>query len=258
MIHKVIHYCWFGRRQMPASAVRCMDSWKKYLPDYELQLWNEDNFDIHSVPYVQEAYEKRKFAFVTDYVRLYALYHFGGIYMDTDVEILKSLDDLLILHGFTGFESETDVPTGIMACEQFNEWAKEQLTWYEDKHFINADGTLDMTSNVEIISRIMAANGLVLKNSYQVYMNCMHIFPKDYFCPKSRTGIITLTPNTYCIHHFAASWLPWYLKVKGFFFQDILGPQITDFLIQAKRKFIKHQYPAQLFNIKSEFKSKMS
>lgn len=238
MIPKTIHYCWFGREAMPALAFKCIDSWKKYLPVYELRLWNEDNFDIHSIPYVHEAYEARKFAFVTDYVRLYALYHFGGIYMDTDVEVLKTLDELLYLPGFSGFESGTEVPTGIMASEKNNAWAKEQLDYYEGKHFLKDDGDLDLTSNAQIISGIMASNGFTLKNSYQVYKNCMHIFPKEYFCPKSRTGILTITPNTFCIHHFAASWDTPKLKLKRWFFQRILGPRATDFLVWLKRKLL--------------------
>jgi hypothetical protein len=223
---------------MPALAIKCIDSWKKYLPNYELRLWNEENFDIHRVRYVKEAYEARKYAFVTDYVRLYALYHFGGIYMDTDVEVLKSLDDLLHLPGFSGFESATEVPTGIMACEKQNEWAKEQLEYYKLKHFLKADGTTDLTTNVQVISGIMEANGFRLHNSYQVYKNCMHIFPKDFFCPKSRTGILTITDNTYCIHHFAASWDTLYMKIKRFIFQRILGSLVTDFLVNMKRRIL--------------------
>lgn len=225
---------------MPDLAIRCMSSWKKYLPDYHLQLWNENNFDISAITYVREAYSARKFAFVTDYVRLYVLYTIGGIYMDTDVEVLRSIDWLLDLPGFTGFESDKDVPTGIIACEKNNVWAKEQLQWYEGKHFLNPDGMPDLRSNVDIISGNMASNGFILRNSYQVYMDCMHIFPKDYFCPKSRTGIMKITPNTYCIHHFAASWLPWPLKMEKFFYNRILGPQITDFLVRMKRHLINY------------------
>ena len=192
MIPKVIHYCWFGRGKMPALANNCIASWRTFLPDYKLCLWNEDTFDITSVTYVKEAYEARKFAFVTDYVRLFALYQFGGIYMDTDVELLKSLDDLLHLPGFSGFESDTEVPTGIMACEQGNAWAGQQLNYYENKHFVLSDGTYDTTTNVEIISTIMVANGFILQNRYQVYMDCMHFFSKDYFCPKARSGLIRI------------------------------------------------------------------
>jgi hypothetical protein len=221
---------------MPPLAARCIGSWKYYLPDYQLQLWNEDTFDINSVPYVREAYEAKKFAFVTDYVRLHAIYNHGGIYMDTDVEVLKSLDDLLHFPAFSGFESENEIPTGIMASELSGKWAAEQLQYYNGKHFIQPDGSYDMTTNVEIISGIMAANGFILKNGYQVYQDCMHMFPQDYFCPKSRSGVITLTPNTYCIHHFEGSWQPKSVKIKKFFFKRIVGPKLTDFLIRMKKK----------------------
>lgn len=239
MIPKVIHYCWFGRGKMPELALKCIESWKKYLPDYELQLWNEDTFDVNSVSYVQESYQSRKFAFVTDYVRLYVLYHHGGIYMDTDVEVLKSLDNLLHLPAFSGFESETDIPTGIMASEQYGAWAKEQLQYYEGKHFILPDQSLDMTTNVAIISGIMASNGFVLKNSYQIYKDCMHIFPKDYFCPKTKTGAIHITEKTYCIHHFDGSWQGRRAKVKKFIFRRIVGVKATEVLVELKRKLLK-------------------
>ncbi len=243
MIPKIIHFCWFGKEKIPITAIKCLNTWKKFLPEYELKLWDENSFDINSNPYVQEAYLSHKYAFVTDYVRLYALCHFGGIYMDTDVEIVKSLNDLLHLPGFVGFESETEVQTAIMACEKNNEWVKEQLSWYEGKHFLREDGTPDFTSNVEIISGIMAANGFALNNTYQVYKNCMHIFPKDYFCPKSRSGKINITQNTYCIHHFAGTWLPFRYHVKRYFFKKILGPDITDFLVRGKKKITQKASP---------------
>ncbi len=239
MIPKIIHYCWFGKGKLPPLAVRCIKSWEDILPNYQLNIWNEESFDVNSHPFTREAWQMKKYAFVSDYVRLFALYYYGGIYMDTDVEVLKSLDDLLHLPGFSGFESDYEVPTGIMACEKSNEWAKEQLKWYERKHFISEEGKPDLTSNVRIISEIMSNNGLLLDNSYQIYKGCMHIFPKDYFCPKSRTGIISTTSNTYCIHHFAASWHPWHMKLKKYFFSNILGPKITDMLVRTKRSLLR-------------------
>src|SRR5574344_319107 len=145
MIPKIIHYWWFGRGKMPELAQKCIESWHKQLPEYEYKLWNEDNFDINSVPYTKEAYEARKFAFVTDYVRLFALYNEGGIYMDTDVEVLKSLDNLLNLPAFSGYESNkfSNFPTGLMASQKKGIWVKEQLDYYTDRHFVNADGTYD-------------------------------------------------------------------------------------------------------------------
>ncbi len=241
MIPKIIHYCWFGKGRMPDMATKCIASWIRFLPDYELRIWNEETFDVNSILYVKEAYEARKFAFVTDYVRLFAIYHYGGIYMDTDVEVLKSFNNLLELPAFSGFESETEIPTGIMASEQFGQWALEQLSYYQEKHFLNADGSLNLKTNVEIISEIMAKNGFRLKNSYQIYKNSIHIFPKDYFCPKSRTGSIVITPNTYCIHHFEGSWQPKGQKIKKFFFQKIIGPKLTEILVNLKKKYLKNE-----------------
>ncbi len=243
MIPKIIHYCWFGRGQMPELALKCIASWKKHLPDYELKLWNEDNFDINSNSYVKEAYEARKFAFVTDYVRLYALYNEGGIYMDTDVEVLKSLDDLLTLPAFSGYESNKTsmFPTGLMASAKGGVWVKEQLDYYTDRHFLKPDNTYDMTTNVQIISGIMAKNGFEFTGEYQVYKDDMHCFPKDYFCPKTSTGVLKLTENSYCIHHFAGSWheKTSMEKLKLFFFRKVLNASFTDKLIQIKRKIMK-------------------
>ena len=240
MIPKIIHYCWFGRGKMPQLANDCIDSWHKYLPDYELKLWNEDSFDINSVPYVLEAYQARKFAFVTDYVRLFALFNYGGVYMDTDVEVLKPLDSLLDLPAFSGYESNkfSSFPTGIMASQKGGICVKEQISYYENIHFVKPDGTFDMTTNTQTISRIMNENGFQLNGKYQVYKNDMHAFPKDYFCPKTSTGILKLTENTYCIHHFAGSWYTpsKYEKVKSYMLKVFLGRKLTDSLIQLKRK----------------------
>ena len=208
MIPKIIHYCWFGRNPLPESAVKCIDSWKKYLPDYEIKEWNEDNFDLESYPYVKEAYENRKFAFVTDVVRLYALYNEGGIYMDTDVEVLKSLDPFLVHHAFSGFEDETNVPTGIMASEKHGKWALENLHHYDNLHFVKEDGSLDLTTNVVTITNYMLKYGLKQNNTYQDFPDLITMYPKDYFCPKSyKDGKIYLTDNTVTIHHFAGSWV---------------------------------------------------
>ena len=204
MIPKVIHYCWFGRGKMPEMALKCIESWKKYLPEYKIKEWNEDNFDLDMYPYVREAYDNRKFAFVTDVVRLYALYHEGGVYMDTDVEVLKSLDPFLHHNAFSGFEDEKNIPTGIMASEKGGRWAKENLDYYNDKHFINEDGTMDVTTNVQTITNIMLPYGLKQNNSYQDFPGLITFYPKDYFCPKSyKDGKIYLTKNTVTIHHFA-------------------------------------------------------
>lgn len=208
MIPKIIHYCWFGRNPLPPLAIKCIESWKKYCPDYEIKEWNEDNFDLDLFPYTREAYDNRKFAFVTDVVRLYALYHEGGIYMDTDVEVLKPIDRFLTHHAFSGFEDEHNVPTGIMASEKSGKWAKDNLEYYADRHFLLADKSFDLTTNVTTITNYMLPLGLRQNNTYQDFPNLITFYPKDYFCPKSyEDGKIYLTDNSYTIHHFAGSWV---------------------------------------------------
>lgn len=234
MIPKIIHYCWFGRGQMPDLALKCIESWHKYMPDYQYKLWNENNFDVNSVPYVKEAYEARKFAFVTDYVRLYALYTEGGIYMDTDVEVLKPYDDLLQLTAFTGYEGSKYMPpvTGTMASVAGGEWVKEQLDSYTDAHFLKSDGTLDLTTNTKRISEIMQKNGFVQDGKYHVYKD-LHIFPTDYFCPKQTTGEFLKTENTYCDHHFMGTWDD---QKKRHWLIPIIGQKNMTKLIKLKRK----------------------
>lgn len=243
MIPKIIHYCWFGGKEMPELAQKCIASWKQYLPDYELRLWNEETFDLDMYPYAREAYNNRKFAFVTDVVRLWALNEFGGIYMDTDVEVLKPLDDLLHLPAFTGYEgSLSHAPvTGIMASQAHGIWVGEQLAYYEGRHFVKEDGSLDMTTNTITISRIMEANGFVINEKYGVYKDEMHIFPVDYFCPLSSTHILKLTKNSYCIHHFAGSWYEYTRaqKVKKFICEKILGRKLTNAIVQIKRAILR-------------------
>lgn len=236
MIPKIIHYCWFGRGPMPELALICIDSWHKYMPDYEYKLWNENNFDINNVPYVKEAYHSRKYAFVTDYVRLYALYTEGGIYMDTDVEVLKPYDDLLSLPGFTGYEGSKYLPpvTGTIASEPGNAWVKEQLEAYRDAHFILPDGSLDATTNTTRISRIMKNGGFIQDGKKRIYKD-MYIFPVEYFCPRQTSGEILMTENTYCDHHFMGSWKS---DKKTGALVKLLGQKNLTRLIKLKRKLL--------------------
>lgn len=238
MIPKVIHYCWFGRGQMPKLALKCIESWKKYCPDYEIKEWNEDNFDLDMYPYVREAYDARKFAFVTDVVRLYALYHEGGIYMDTDVEVIKPLDSLLQYDAVSGFESPTQIPTGLMACRDGQPLFKELLDEYNGIHFRRPDGTLDTTTNVIRISNTCKKYGLRLDNTLQTVRG-FTLLPKDYLCPKSyKTGEIELTGNTLCIHHFSGSWVQnnKAKRIKRTILFGILGKELTEKGVAIKRK----------------------
>lgn len=208
MIPKIIHYCWFGRGPKNELAIKCIESWKKFLPDYDIKEWNEDNFDVNLYPYAKEALENRKFAFVTDVVRLYALYTEGGVYMDTDVEVLKTYNPFLHHTMFSGFETDGNVPTGMMAAEKGSIWAKELLDQYDTRHFVQNDGSFDLTTNTTVITNYMLTKGLILNNKYQDFPSLCTMYPAEYFCPKDhRTGKIKCTKNTVCIHHFAGSWL---------------------------------------------------
>ncbi|MEE1349140.1 MAG: glycosyltransferase [Dialister hominis] len=210
MIPKKIHYCWFGGKEQPEDVKRYIASWKKYCPDYEIKEWNESNFDIHENDYCREAYEAKKWAFVTDYVRLKALYEEGGFYMDTDVEVVKSLDPLRVYDAVSGYESQTHIQTGTMGACRDNEWIGMLLHYYDHRHFIKKDGKLDLTTNVDVITSMTVKKyHIQLDGQFTPFGNNMVLLPFDYLCAKDLdTGEIRKTANTYTIHHFAASWLP--------------------------------------------------
>lgn len=215
MIPKTVHYCWFGKNEKPDDVKQYISEWKNILRGYEFKEWNENNFDICSNLYVKQAYEAKKWAFVTDYVRLYALYNEGGIYMDTDVQVLKSIDCLLGNKGFTGFEDNNLIPTGIMGAIAKSEWIKELLSDYSDRTFIKNDGTYDLKTNVQSITEMAEKMGVCLNGDKQFILDDVIIYPKDYFAPKSHlTGEIKITKNTYCIHHFSGSWIEKGIKDK--------------------------------------------
>ena len=207
MIPKFIHYCWFGGNPLPEDAKKCLASWKKHCPEYEIIEWNESNFDVNSNCYIKEAYEAKKYAFVTDYVRLFVMYEYGGIYMDTDVELVKNLDDFLKNRAFSGFESSNSIPTGIMASEKHFKLFGDLLKYYENKHFLNDDGSYDTTTNTVTITQMCKKYGLVLNNKYQV-IDGFALYPNDYFCPlENETGVLKKTENTVAIHWFAKTWV---------------------------------------------------
>lgn len=206
MIPKVIHYCWFGKNPLPELAIICISSWKKYCPDYEFKLWNEKSFDVTSIKFTAEAYEEKKWAFITDYVRLYAMYNYGGVYLDTDVELLSSLDSFLINEAFSGFETKTTVPTGIMAAENNSPIIYEMLKYYDSKSFYKKDGSIDDITNVVIITKILKNKGLKLNNTMQT-IEGFTLYPKNVFCPKDyKTGEVVITKDTVAIHHFNGTW----------------------------------------------------
>lgn len=238
VIPKKIHYCWFGRGQMPELALNCIKSWKEKLPDYEIVEWNEDSFDINSNRYVKEAYESRKFAFVTDYVRLYALYHHGGIYMDTDVEVVKSLDPFLMHEAFTGCEDDMMCVTGTMASVKGHKWIGDLLSGYDTRTFILPDGSFDKTPNTGVITDLTIRDfGWKPKNELQHLSEGLAIYPFDVFCAKQwRTGEIVVTENTHTIHHFSASWYSKSDKLKHRI-AVFLGPKISGYIKRLLKSF---------------------
>lgn len=237
MIPKKIHYCWFGRNPKSKLALKCIESWKQKLPDYEMIEWNEDTFDINENVFCKEAYEAKKWAFVTDYVRLKVLYEYGGIYMDTDVEVLDSLEDFLSNRAFSGFEDNCSVPTGIMASEAKHPFFAELLAYYNNRHFTLEDGTYDVTTNVQIITETASNKGLRLDNTMQVVED-FAFYPNDYFCPMSwKTRKLNITKNTKTIHHFAGSWLSEDIRKSNKRYQFVVrlfGEKVADFLLNLK------------------------
>ena len=208
MIPKVIHYCWFGRSELPPLAKKCIASWKKVLPDYEIKEWNEDNYDITKNAYMAAAYKEKKFGFVPDYIRSDLIYRYGGFYFDTDVEVIKPLDSLLLYKGVMGFESKELVAGGlIVAGEKGLDIFKEMRDIYDDISFYNTDGSLNLLPSPAYNTEVLARHGLQ-KNGMLQEVAGVTIFPMDYFCPKPfQFGKIKITKNTLTIHHYAASWI---------------------------------------------------
>lgn len=207
MIPKKIHYCWFGRNPKPKLAEKCIRSWEKFCPDYEVIEWNEDNFDVFAAPkYVQQAYEAKKWAFVTDYVRLRAMTEEGGIYMDTDVELVKPLDPFLKHEAFGGFESAESVCTAVMGCCKGFPLFREFMGRYDHLSFLNADGSLNVTTNVETLTGILLDHGLVQNGQLQT-VDGLCLYPSEVFSPVSfESGQLHRTCKTVSIHWFSGSW----------------------------------------------------
>lgn len=215
-IPRIIHYCWFGGKDKPENIKKCINSWKKYLLNYEFIEWNENNFDTNSNLYVKEAYESKKFAFVSDYVRVHALFNYGGIYLDTDVEVFKTFDDLLHHDSFWGFEQENYIATSTIGSAKGNKLIKCFLDYYSDKSFIREDGSLDQLTNVAIITKVLEDMGLKLNGKYQELEDIGAFYPQSYFSPYDYINCRNLmNDNTYAIHYFYKSWMPIRTKIKS-------------------------------------------
>lgn len=211
---KTIHYCWFGRGEKPKLVKKCIESWKKNLPDYRLVEWNEDNFDISKNQFVAEAYSDRNFAFVSDYVRAFVLYNYGGIYMDTDVEVLGSFDRFLDDKVFLGFEEGNFVGTCVMGVEKGHELMKSYLNHYESMTYFNEDGTKYTDTNVVLLTKLLDERGLVRNNEFQT-VGDISIYPRTFFSPYDYiNGISYISDESVAIHHFAQLWLPRNVRLK--------------------------------------------
>lgn len=249
MIPKIIHYCWFGRGPLPELAQKCIASWKKYLPDYEIKEWNEDNFDVNIIPYTAEAYQAKKYAFVSDYARFWILYQYGGIYFDTDVEVIRPIDDIVERGNFMGFEtdskpqlkedaSEASVNPGLgMGVALGLGIIKKMLDFYEGRHFEFIPGGIGQLTIVHIATEVLRKTGLKQQQGIQ-QVDDMWIYPAEYFCPINlKTGRIHVRPNTRTIHHYAGTW-----QDKHFSFKEWIKKVLPESLllkvmaVKTKRK----------------------
>lgn len=208
MIPKIIHYCWFGGKDKPDSVKRCIASWKVYCPDYEIKEWNELNFDVNANNYCREAYKTGKWAFVSDVARLVVLKQYGGIYMDTDVEMVKPFDDLLKYNSFMCFENKESVSIGTLGAQINSSLIDDFLNAYKNRHFIDSNGKIDFVPNLKIITPILVKKyGLISNGRRQLLIDRILVLPMESFIAKDNlTGWILMDDSTYAIHHYSATW----------------------------------------------------
>lgn len=212
MIPKKIHYCWFGKGEKPKLAQKCIASWRRYMPDYEIIEWNEDNFDVNSNAYTKMCYEQKKYAFLTDYIRLIVIEQHGGIYFDTDVEVLRSFDDLLDNPAFAGFENKEHVATGLgFGAEPHNLAVQKMLKEYEQL----LDAQHGVIGCPRLNTDALMKLGLQPNGKNQILQDIV-VYSQEYFNPRNNnTGKLTKTINTYSVHWYAMSWMDSKTKAKS-------------------------------------------
>lgn len=208
-IPRIIHYCWFGKNKKNRKVQQCIASWKKFFPDYEIREWNETNTDISTNIYVKEAYHNKKYAFVSDVVRLQILYQYGGIYFDTDVQVVSDMRPYLLgAELVCGFESNEKLATCFLAAKKQHNIINEILLYYNDRRFIKLDGSLDLTANPAIWTSAFLKYGLICNGAFQKIQAGIKIYPSDYFCAFNGEKLAyEISDHTCCIHHCSASWL---------------------------------------------------
>ena len=246
MIPKIIHYCWLSGDPFPELIDNCIKTWKEKLPDYEFILWDTNRFLLEDNIWVKQAFETKKYAFAADYIRLYAVHKHGGIYLDTDIEVIKNLDELLKLPYFIGSEGHGIIEAGVFGAEKEANWLKDCLSHYDNRSFIQEDGSYDTMTLPRIMMKQiqkrhtikeltnLTVNDLDYKKGKELYM-----FPQDFFCAKNQgTGVIEKTKNTYTVHHFAMSWVS---KKRTFLpnfkrkLMKVFGVNTINFLIKTLR-----------------------
>ncbi|WP_299216924.1 glycosyltransferase [uncultured Aquimarina sp.] len=232
MIPKIIHYCWLSGDKFPGLIEKCIATWKEKLPEYEFMLWDTNRFPLENNEWVRQAFETKKYAFAADYIRLHAVHKYGGIYLDTDIEVIKSYNSLLHLPYFVGSEGGGIIEAGVFGAEKGSKWIADCLKHYENRSFIKQDGSYDTLTLPRIMMGNIQKNHSIIEMvdpvpeelSYSKSDSELFMFPEDFFCAKNQgTGIIEKTSRTFSIHHFAMSWLP----------------QKTTFLPNLKRKLIR-------------------
>ena len=239
-IPKKIHYCWFGGSSLSEMAQKCIASWKRYCPDYEIIEWNEKNFDINCCDFVKEAYKSKKWAFVSDYARLKVVYDFGGVYLDTDVELLKSFNKILEnSRGFFGYENEKIVASGLgFACEAHEEILLEMINCYHEMKF--SENNMSEQACPIINTKILLNYGLKSNNTFQI-INGICILPTDYLCPENMyTGKTTYTDNTISVHHYSGSWQTEKMRKRIkyiIFIKRLLPDSLVNFVKKLYRLF---------------------
>ena len=237
MIPNILHYVWLGGNPLTPLAEECLASWKATMPEWQILRWDESNFDIDAAPlYVRQAYDARKFAFVSDYVRLWALELYGGVYVDTDVKVLRSYEPLLNDTAFIGLEESKAhlLGTCVMGCEPHCKWVKDMLSLYDSATFFRPDGSMDLTTNVDRMGRFLQTKGFVpCRDAQYLPEYGLRIYTHDYFSPITSTRVMRKTKNTYSIHYFAESWRDG--KRKRGWREWVITREVVNAFVQIKR-----------------------